>query len=259
MSGGQCPVAAEVATRKDTMANEDSTGRTRTGSGAAADRNRPPKSYVLRKGRLTAAQSRAIETLMPVFGLACEGEALDVARLFGRSAPLVVEIGFGNGEATWRMASAEPGKDFIGIEVHEPGVGHLLLALEEHGLRNVRIARCDAVAFIAQRLKPQSISEVRIFFPDPWPKKRHHKRRIIQPAFLQTLERALAPGGCIHIATDWPPYVEHIREVFAAADRFEQESDPAARPATKYERRGERLGHPITDMVFTLKEQGVAS
>ena len=217
------------------------------------DRHRPVRSFVLRKGRLTEAQSRALEELSPVYELACGPGPIKLEDVFGRSAPLVVEIGFGNGEATWQMAAAEPDKDFIGIEVHAPGVGHLMLAIEEHELPNVRIVRRDAVEFLRDELPPDSISELRIFFPDPWPKKRHHKRRIIQPAFLELVEIPLKRGGLVHVATDWQPYVEHIREVFDANPRFEAEEDSDVkdrRPVTKYEQRGQRLGHAITDLVY---------
>ncbi|NNE06297.1 MAG: tRNA (guanosine(46)-N7)-methyltransferase TrmB [Xanthomonadales bacterium] len=219
-------------------------------------RRRPVRSYVLRKGRVTEAQSRALQDLTTVYGLACDGPPIDAEAEFERPAPLVVEIGFGNGEATWRMAAAEPDKNFIGIEVHAPGVGQLMMALEKHQLSNVRVARCDAVSFLHDRLQPNSISEIRIFFPDPWPKKRHHKRRIIQPEFLSLLETRLEPGGFVHIATDWTPYMEHICEVFTSAPAFTGKDSSAAesrRPATKYEQRGQRLGHPIVDLVYCYR------
>jgi len=217
------------------------------------DRRRPVRSFVLRKGRLTEAQSRALEELSPVYELARGPRPVDLRDVFGRCAPVVVEVGFGNGEATWQMAAAEPDKDFIGIEVHAPGVGHLMLAIEDHQLTNVRIARRDAVEFLRDELPPDSISELRIFFPDPWPKKRHHKRRIIQPAFLELVEKPLKHGGLVHVATDWQPYAEHIREVFDANPLFKAEQNSDAgdrRPRTKYEQRGQRLGHEIADLVY---------
>jgi tRNA (guanine-N7-)-methyltransferase len=216
---------------------------------------------VLRKGRLTGAQARALEELWPVFGIEPGTSRLDTERLFGREAPLVVEIGFGNGEATWRMARNEPGRDFIGIEVHKPGVGHLLQKLHEHDLSNVRIARQDAVDFIRDRLPGESVDQVRIYFPDPWPKKRHHKRRIIQPDFLDLLARRIRPGGLLHMATDWQAYAESMVEICAAHPAFENRSSdggycprPEWRPQTKYELRGERLGQPSRDILLIRRD-----
>ncbi|MDX1459457.1 MAG: tRNA (guanosine(46)-N7)-methyltransferase TrmB [Xanthomonadales bacterium] len=221
------------------------------------DRRRAVRSFVLRKGRLTPGQARALEELWPRFGIPASGGLIKPAELFGREAPLVVEIGFGNGEATWRMAAAEPGTDFIGIEVHPPGIGHLLLALDRNDVPNVRVARADAVTFLHERLGPDVVDEVRIYFPDPWPKKRHHKRRLIQPAFAALLARRIREGGIVHVASDWPEYVAHIEEVMAAEPSFamtlkaqDDASRPNWRPRTKYQRRGERLGHPVTDLVY---------
>jgi tRNA (guanine-N7-)-methyltransferase len=218
---------------------------------------RPVRSYVLRKGRLTPAQARALEELWPRYGIDPGEGHIEAHRLFGRAAPLLVEVGFGNGEATWRMARDEPGHDFIGIEVHPPGVGHLLQALEANGIGNVRIARSDAVDFIAARLEDHCLAGVRIWFPDPWPKKRHHKRRIIQPDFIALLARKLAPGGILHLATDWQPYADHMLSVLECADDFENLSPrgdycekPRWRPDTKFERRGERLGHVVRDLLY---------
>ena len=222
--------------------------------------HRPVRSFVLRKGRLTAAQARALEELWPKFGIDQDSGNPDLNRLFDRIAPLVIEIGFGNGEATWRMARDEPEKNFIGIEVHKPGVGHLLQALETHGIDNVRIAREDAVEFIGDRIEDAGIDEVRIYFPDPWPKKRHHKRRIIQAAFLDLLARKLKPGALLHLATDWQPYAEYMLEVTGAHPAFENLSAtadyvprPDWRPETKYELRGERLGQPSRDILLRHK------
>ena len=214
----------------------------------------------MRPGRLTSGQARALEELWPRFGIDDETSPVDGESLFGRKAPLVIEIGFGNGEATWRMARDEPDKDFIGIEVHPPGIGHLLLALEENRLDNVRVFRGDGVEFLQNRLHPESLDEVRIYFPDPWPKKRHHKRRIIQAPFLDLLASRLSPGGLLHLATDWQPYAEHILEVCDAHPAFENMSPtgeycekPGWRPKTKYELRGERLGQPSRDILFARK------
>lgn len=220
-------------------------------------RLRPVRSYVLRQGRLTDAQARALATLWPVYGIDEADGPLDCRQLFGREAPLVVEVGFGDGAATWRMAQAEPDKNFIGIEVHQPGVGRLLQALDARKLDNVRIARADAVDFIRDRLAPDSVSELRIYFPDPWPKKRHHKRRIVQAAFLDLLATRMAPGAILHLATDWEPYAEHMLEVLGAHPGFVNQSPdggycerPWWRPMTKYERRGDRLGHTSRDLVY---------
>ncbi len=221
--------------------------------------HRPIRSFVLRKGRLTVAQERALKELWPTFGIDTEAGFINVDQLFGRAAPLVVEIGFGNGEATWQMAVAEPEKNFIGIEVHKPGVGHLLQALEKHELTNVRIARDDAVDFLRDQVPANSIDEVRIYFPDPWHKKRHHKRRIIQPAFLDLLDTKMKSGGLLHLATDWFPYAEHMLEVCQAHPHFENASagedypeKPEWRPETKYEKRGERLNQPSRDLLFRV-------
>ncbi len=225
---------------------------------SSKEHRRSIRSFVLRKGRLTVAQARALEYLWPKFGIDHLTGPIDMQQVFTRTAPLVVEIGFGNGEATWRMAQNEPQKNFIGIEVHKPGIGHLLQALEAHGLANVRIASEDAVEFIHDRLDAESLDEVRIYFPDPWPKKRHHKRRIIQPAFLDLLAEKMATGGILHIATDWQPYAEHMLEVCNLHPAFENRSPtgdycprPGWRPQTKYELRGERLGHRSHDLIFS--------
>lgn len=231
-----------------------------SGSNTPSKTHRPIRSFVLRKGRLTHAQARALETLWPQFGIDPSQHEIDPPSLFGRSAPLVIEIGFGNGEATWQMARNEPEKDFIGIEVHKPGVGHLLQALDAKKLNNVRIARDDAVEFIARQVPDKSLDEVRIYFPDPWHKKRHHKRRILQPAFLDLLAGKMAPGALMHLATDWEPYAEYMLEVCHAHEAFRNCSEdgpyvpkPEWRPETKYELRGERLGQPSRDILFVRR------
>lgn len=222
--------------------------------------HRPIRSFVLRTGRLTEGQSKALAGLWPKYGINSEPGLIDPGVLFGGQAPLVVEIGFGNGEATWRMAEAEAGKNFIGIEVHKPGVGHLLQMLEARQLPNVRIASCDAVEFLRDRLPRAAVSELRIYFPDPWPKKRHHKRRIIQPEFLDLLSTRIRPGGLLHLATDWQPYAEHMLEVLSAHAAFQNCSGinrysdkPDWRPDTKYEARGARLGHRSFDLIFCVR------
>lgn len=212
---------------------------------------RPVRSFVLRAGRITAAQRRALEELWPRFGVDFSAKVLDLDRLFGRDAPRVVEIGFGDGELLAAMAAADPGRDFLGIEVHEPGVGHCLLLLEKLGLGNVRLIRHDAIEVLETQIAPGSLDEVKLFFPDPWPKKRHHKRRLVQPPFLDLLAARLAPGGRFHVATDWAPYAEHIDAVVGAHDAFEALPGAAGgRPQTRFERRGERLGHAVFERVW---------
>ena len=225
--------------------------------------HRAVRSYVLRAGRVTEGQRRALEELWPGFGMEAGGEALDFSALFGNENPVIMEIGFGNGEATWQMAQAHPDENFLGVEVHKPGVGRLLLKIEEHGLENIRIACDDAVEVLQHRVKDASLDGVRIYFPDPWPKKRHHKRRIVQKPFVALLARKMRPGGILHLATDWEPYAEFMLEVIQQSDEFENVSStgghcpkPEWRPLTKYESRGERLGHKVTDLLFRRKAAG---
>ncbi len=215
------------------------------------------RSFVLRKGRLTTAQEHALEELWPHYGIENRETVLDFDDHFGRPAEVILEIGFGNGESTWRMALSEPEKNFIGIEVHEPGVGQLLMALEEHDIENVRIVCGDAVPFLQNRVSGRSLAGVRIYFADPWPKKRHHKRRLIQPEFVDQLARCMRSGGILHMATDWQPYAEHILEVMQSRSDFINLSPsgdycetPGWRPHTKYEKRGERLGHVVRDFLY---------
>lgn len=231
-------------------------------SRAESHPRRPVRSFVLRAGRLTDGQRRALEELWPKYGLEEVDETLDFEAEFGNRNPVVVEIGFGNGDATWRMAQQEPDKNFLGIEVHRPGVGHLLLMLKQHELRNVRVACTDAVEFLQRRVADSTLDGVRIYFPDPWPKKRHHKRRIVQQPFIELLAQRLRPGGIFHLATDWAPYAEWMVDVMSRFPEFENTAKtgdfcprPGWRPATKYERRGERLGHDVFDLVYRLREQ----
>lgn len=220
---------------------------------------RPVRSYVVRGGRLTAAQAKALDELWPRYGIDTEadGETLDLDSVFGRRAPVVLEIGFGDGEATWRMAKANPDQDFLGVEVHRPGVGRLLMSIERHKLTNLRVACEDAVAFLENRIANGSLAGVRIFFPDPWPKKRHHKRRIVQAGFLELLAARMQTGGILHLATDWEPYAEHMIETLSQSDAFlnlapegEYCERPEWRPKTKYELRGKRMGHRVFDLVY---------
>jgi len=227
--------------------------------GGTAHRRRV-RSFVLRAGRLTEGQKRALDELWPLFGVSDGDDELDFEALFENNRPVVLEIGFGNGDATWQMAAANPGENYLAVEVHKPGVGHLLLKLEEHELGNVRIVCGDAVELLQRRIPEASLAGVRIYFPDPWPKKRHHKRRMIQPSFIRLLGEKMQAGGILHLATDWEPYAEHMLEVMALSADFENLSPearavpkPAWRPSTKYEMRGERLGHGVSDLVFRRK------
>jgi tRNA (guanine-N7-)-methyltransferase len=216
---------------------------------------RPIRSFVLRQGRYSAGQQRAYETLMPRFGVAFSGEFLDFRALFGRNAPVVLEIGFGMGETTARIASENPENDYLGIEVHTPGVGALLKLVDEQSLTNVRVIQHDAVEVVTSMVPPQSLAGIHVFFPDPWPKKRHHKRRLIQPAFAALLATRLAPGGYLHAATDWQEYAEHILATLAGVPALENPSPgfatrPTSRPETKFEQRGRKLGHGSWDVIF---------
>ena len=222
-----------------------------------ATRLRRIRSFVLREGRMTAAQQRAFADYWPRYGLDHAGTPQDFAALFGRRAPLVMEIGFGNGEALARASELDPARDFIGVEVHGPGVGHLLNALAARDEGNVRIFRHDAVEVLAHDIAPGALSEVRIWFPDPWPKKRHHKRRLIQPDFLALLASRMTANGLLHLATDWQPYAEHMQAVLEAAPDWRNEAGPGAcaeRPAwrmeTRFERRGLKLGHHVVDLLY---------
>ncbi|MEE4218367.1 MAG: tRNA (guanosine(46)-N7)-methyltransferase TrmB [Xanthomonadales bacterium] len=226
-------------------------------------RQRTVRSYVLRAGRVTEGQKRALEELWPVYGIEPANQPLDLASLFGNSQPVTMEIGFGNGDATWQMAKASPDRNYLGVEVHKPGVGSLLLRLEENGLENVRIASEDAVEFLEQRIPDGSLEGICIYFPDPWPKKRHHKRRIIQAPFVALMARKIRAGGLLHLATDWAPYAESMLEVMHPELDFENLSPagdfcpkPEWRPPTKYEKRGQGLGHRVSDLVFRRVDRG---
>ena len=215
------------------------------------------RSFVLRGGRLTEGQKRALDEFWPRFGIEKGESLLDFETLFGNDAPVIMEIGFGNGDATWQMAQAHPAENFLGVEVHQPGVGRLLLQMEQHGIANIRIANDDAVEFLRERVPEESLDGVRIYFPDPWPKKRHHKRRLIQSSLIELLASRMRPGALLHLATDWEPYAEHMLEVMRLSDGFVNLSpsgdfcdQPEWRPETKYERRGERLGHQVRDLLF---------
>ncbi|MFZ5549750.1 MAG: tRNA (guanosine(46)-N7)-methyltransferase TrmB [Pseudomonadota bacterium] len=224
----------------------------------AAPHRRGIKSFVLRAGRMGTGQQRALETLGPLFVLPYAPSALDAAAVFGRQAPLVLEIGFGMGQATAEIAAAKPETDFLGVEVHTPGVGALLKRIGETGLSNLRIVQHDAVEVLEHMLAPGSLAGVHIFFPDPWHKKKHNKRRLIQPAFVNKLVTRLAPGGYLHCATDWQPYAEQMLEVLSAEPALVNTAEgyapkPDYRPLTKFENRGLQLGHGVWDLVFTRR------
>lgn len=214
------------------------------------------RSFVRREGRLTKGQERALQELWPVMGVEFRDEMLDLTALFGREAPVVLEIGFGMGKSLVEMAAAAPEKNFIGIEVHRPGVGACLTSAQEAGITNLRLFCHDAVEVLGQMIPDQSIDTLQLFFPDPWHKSRHHKRRIVQPAFVQMLRPKLKIGGVFHMATDWENYAEHMLEVMNAAEGFvntvagDYAPRPDSRPLTKFEQRGHRLGHGVWDLLF---------
>jgi tRNA (guanine-N7-)-methyltransferase len=216
---------------------------------------RPVRSYVLRQGRVTDAQRRAREHLLPRFGIPFSREPLDLERAFGRTAPKILEIGFGMGETTADIAARHPANDYLGVEVHSPGVGALLKRIDELGLANVRVIQHDAVEVLEHMIPPASLAGVHLFFPDPWPKKRHHKRRLIQPPFIGLLTSRMKPGACVHAATDWEDYAQQIMEVLSAEPLLTNTvagfaQRPDGRPRTKFEGRGLKLGHKVWDVVF---------
>jgi tRNA (guanine-N7-)-methyltransferase len=219
--------------------------------------NHPPiRSYVLRQGRFSRGQQRAYEELLPRYGVAYAQAPLDFAQLFGRRANVVAEIGFGMGETTARIAAENPAVDYLAMEVHAPGVGSLLRQVEERGVTNVRIVAHDAVEVLRDMVPEASLAGMHIFFPDPWPKKRHHKRRLIQPDFAALAASRLLPCGYLHVATDWQEYAEHVLQVLSATPSLRNTAEafaprPATRPETKFERRGLKLGHGVWDIVFT--------
>jgi tRNA (guanine-N7-)-methyltransferase len=215
------------------------------------------RSFVVRAGRMTQAQQRAWRELWPTWGIEPGEAAIDLAATYGRAAPVTLEIGFGNGESLVALAASHPERDFLGLEVHPPGVGHALLSCEAARLANVRVLCQDAVEVLQRRLADASLDEVLLYFPDPWPKKRHHKRRIVQPAFVELVAQRLRPGGVLRMATDWQPYAEHMLATVGACPRLRNESPsgdyverPASRPVTRFERRGQRLGHDVWDLAF---------
>jgi tRNA (guanine-N7-)-methyltransferase len=216
------------------------------------------RSFVTRAGRLSTAQARALEELGPKFLVEYAKAPLDYAAVFGRQAPVVLEIGFGMGDTTAHIARAMPDKDFIGVEVHTPGVGSLLKQIGEQDIGNVRLIQHDAVEVLNQMIAHASLAGVHVFFPDPWHKARHNKRRLIQGPFVRLLAEKLAPGGYIHCATDWEEYAVQMLEVLGAEPQLQNTAQgyapqPAYRPLTKFENRGLKLGHGVWDLVFVKK------
>ena len=215
----------------------------------------PIRSFVLRQGRVSNAQRRAVDTLLSVYGIVYAPGALDFERIFGRSAPTILEIGFGMGETIALIAQAHPENNYLGIEVHTPGVGSLLKLIAEDRLTNLRLLQHDAVEVLEHMIAPAALAGAHIFFPDPWPKKRHHKRRLIQSGFVALLASRLAPGAYVHAATDWQEYAEQILAVFAAEPSLDNAAEgfaprPDYRPLTKFESRGLKLGHGVWDIIF---------
>ena len=219
--------------------------------------HRPIRSFVLREGRLTPGQERAFRDLWPDWGVEFNADTtLDPSGLFGNHNPVWLEIGFGNGESLAAYAQANPDINYLGIEVHGPGVGHLLLRIDELGLTNLRVMKQDAVE-VLRSLPDASLAGIMLFFPDPWHKKKHHKRRILQPAFVEEAARLIRPGGIFHAATDWEDYAEQMMQVLGDSEAFENSAGeghyaprPESRPLTKFEQRGHRLGHAVRDLVF---------
>jgi len=226
-------------------------------------RRRRIRSFVLRTGRMTEAQQRGLEEGWPRWGLECpDGEApLDLDALFGSPGPRVLEIGFGMGQSLLTMAAAAPATQFIGVEVHRPGVGKLLAGMRELGVTNLRVFCHDAVEVLEHAIAPAALDRVNVYFPDPWHKKRHHKRRLIQPPFVELVTSRLRRGGLLHLATDWEPYAEHMLEVLEAAPALCNcatgggfSPRPPERPRTKFEARGERLGHGVRDLLYRRRD-----
>lgn len=215
------------------------------------------RSFVIRAGRITSGQKAAFDNWWPSYGLSLYKGAINPAEVFGRTAPLVLEIGFGMGDSLLEMAKNEPEKDFIGIEVHPPGVGKLINEAGKAGVKNLRVYMADAMDVLEDCIPDAAIDRLQLYFPDPWHKKKHNKRRIVQPAFVQKLRPKLKLGGVFHMATDWQPYAEHMLEVMNVAENYANVSldngyspRPDYRPITKFEKRGERLGHGVWDLLF---------
>jgi len=226
----------------------------------SSPQSRRIRSFVLRTGRMTSGQQHAMDELWPTFGVEYSKECVDLDKLFARHAPRMIEIGFGSGEAVTQYARMHPEMDCLGIEVHRPGAGHLLLQLQAHTINNVRISCHDAVEVLTHQIPVGSIDAIHIFFPDPWHKTRHHKRRLIQPTFADLLAQVLRVGGTLKLATDWQDYASHMRKVLDVHEAFKNVAGtagfvdrPAHRPLTRFERRGHRLGHGVWDIEYLRK------
>jgi tRNA (guanine-N7-)-methyltransferase len=229
-------------------------------------RDRPIRSFVVRAGRMTAGQARALEECWPRYGLEFAQSPLALGSVFGREAPRTVEIGFGNGEHLAALARAHPERDYLGIEVHPPGVGHLLMLASKDELTNVRASKHDAVEVLREQIAPGSLDEILVLFPDPWHKKRHHKRRLIQPPFVELIASRLKPGGVFRLATDWENYAQQMLEVIGGSASFANLSPtgdwmprPEERAPTRFEKRGARLGHGVWDLAFRRQDAVTAS
>jgi tRNA (guanine-N7-)-methyltransferase len=230
-------------------------GRERDAASRKNPAHRPIRSYVLRQGRMSVAQKRAYDQLLSRYAVPYTPEPLRFAELFGRTASTILEIGFGMGETTAAIAKAHPHNDYLGIEVHSPGVGSLLKLIDEQQLTNVRLIQRDAMDVVEHMIPPDALAGIHVFFPDPWPKTRHQKRRLIQPPFVRLLASRLVPGGYLHMATDWQEYAEQMLEVLAAESSLVNSAAgfagrPDYRPLTKFEQRGLRLGHSVWDLIF---------
>jgi tRNA (guanine-N7-)-methyltransferase len=226
-----------------------------SGASDTPSRHRPVRSFVLRTSRLSPAQRRACETLMPRYGVPYSAVPMNLDDVFGRTAPKILEIGFGMGETTARIAAEHPENDYLAIDVHTPGIGNLLQVIVAEGLANVRIVQHDAVEVLEHMISPATLDGAHVFFPDPWPKKRHHKRRLLQPPFVALLASRLKTGAYLHAATDWEEYAQQMLDVLSAEPRLENTADgyadrPEYRPLTKFEERGLKLGHAVRDVVF---------
>ncbi len=224
----------------------------------AVEHPRTIKSYVVRSGRMTPGQEKAYQENWSQYGVEADGRMLDFQQLYGRDSPVILEIGFGMGDSLFEMAVNNPHNDYLGIEVHKPGVGRLLGNIKKQALTNLKVMKSDAIEVLSKQIPDESLSAVYLFFPDPWHKTRHHKRRIVQDDFIQLVRRKLQPGGHLHMATDWQNYAEHMLEHMKRAEGFENSSPdgtyiprPDYRPITKFERRGERLRHGVWDILFT--------
>lgn len=237
------------------MRSDGSSDSTESSVDSHAAHPRAIRSYVLRQGRMSVAQKRAHDTLSERYVIPYAAQVVDLNAVFGRAARHVLEIGFGMGETTATIAAAHPEVDYLGVEVHGPGVGSLLKQIDERGLGNLRIVQHDAVEVVTHMIAPDSLDGIHVFFPDPWPKKRHHKRRLIQPPFVALLASRLKPGGTLHLATDWHEYAEQMLDVLSGEASLHNTADgfaprPDYRPLTKFEQRGLRLGHGVWDLVF---------